>query len=269
MENDERKSLKGKSEVLEENNQNTDIKSTKEEINSKEIEENIKEKKDLEKNRRKEEKKALKKIKKAKREEKRKNRSTFIKLFIGFFKIILILVVACGIFVLGYATRGLHPLEIYPLSLFNNEPNMLLDTNVPDSVSRTDYGIIKNAGESTPIVTLSEHVKIEEVPYKFDVKAPDSAGNVYMNTTYTNNSKYVVKSYKLTLLLKDSNEKVYVISDDTVPVGSTSPNIESFGPKSQKVEDVEVLKYEIVAIGQNNNDVKITYDVKLGKYTVK
>lgn len=290
MENEEKKSVTEEKVVLEQIKDNTE--ETKEEAELKEKGEKIQEKdidkdekntddkkgkEEAEKAKTKEEKKVLKKAEKkakkeankVKREEKRKNRSTLVKFFIGTTKIIVLLVVMGGTFVSGYIVRTVYPLEVYPFTLFNTEFNNSVNTSIQASNEKTDYGIIKNAGEGMLAPTIMDHLKVEELPYKFEVKAPDAAGNVYMNTTYTNNSKYMVKSYKLALLLKDSNQKVYAISDDTVPSGATSPNIESFGPNSQKPEDVEILKYDIVAVGQDGKEVKITYDVKLGNYIVK
>lgn len=93
----------------------------------------------------------------------------------------------------------------------------------------------------------------------------DSIGTVYANITYENNTDKTIVGVEYEVLLKDTNEKVYYVSYDTVLPGETSPIFEGFGPQSGKLEDIEILKL-CVSIG--NDDGTTTYvevDDKLGQ----
>ena len=96
---------------------------------------------------------------------------------------------------------------------------------------------------------------------------PDSIGTVYMEATYTNNSKYPITSYTAKVLLKDTNDTTYLSSFDTVMPGETSPKFETFGPDSQDPNDVEVLTLEVIARTEEGNNLYIDYDFKLGEAT--
>lgn len=130
--------------------------------------------------------------------------------------------------------------------------------------SKTDTG--KNEGQKQE----SEENKADELPiHPDDVKAdikildPDSIGSVYLEATFTNNTEYPIVGYNATVLNKDTNEKSYLSTYDTVMPGEKSPTFEAFGPKTQKEEDYEILKLEIVAKLDNGNELHVDYDFKL------
>ena len=50
----------------------------------------------------------------------------------------------------------------------------------------------------------------EELPFEFEMKKPDSAGNVYIDLTFKNNSKYPITYFNATVLLKDKNAKINI-----------------------------------------------------------
>ena len=114
--------------------------------------------------------------------------------------------------------------------------------------------------EETPPVT------IEELPLNVTILEPDSIGAVYMEATFTNNSKYVIKGFNVTVLLKDKNEKTYLGTYDTVLSGETSPIFESFGPDTRNADDVEYLEYQITVVDENGKEIYLTYDAKLKTY---
>lgn len=70
----------------------------------------------------------------------------------------------------------------------------------------------------------------------------------------------------ITVLLRDSNEKTYFSNYDTVLKGGISPKFETFAPNSGSMNDLEILKYDIIAIKEDGTKVHIEYDVKLGIY---
>lgn len=109
-------------------------------------------------------------------------------------------------------------------------------------------------------------VMIDELPMNVTILEPDSIGNRYMEATFTNNSKYAIKGFNVTVLLKDKNEKTYLGTYDTVTPGETSPKFESFAPATGNSEDIEYLQYEITVINENGEEIYLTYDVKLKTY---
>lgn len=113
-------------------------------------------------------------------------------------------------------------------------------------------------------------VKVEELPYEFTIdEEPDSSDSVYAHYTYTNNSKYPVVGFNLTIHLKDINEKTYASIYDTVMPNETSPSFETFAPKNSNKDDMEFLKLEYnVKNTDNGKEYLITYDYKLKNYDV-
>lgn len=113
-------------------------------------------------------------------------------------------------------------------------------------------------------------VKVEELPYTFKIdEKPDSAGAVYVNFEFENKSKYPVVSFNLTINNKDVNEKSYAGIFDTVMPGEKSAKFETFGPKTSKKEDMEVLKLEYkVKDTENKKEYMFEYDYKLKEYEV-
>lgn len=118
----------------------------------------------------------------------------------------------------------------------------------------------EKSNKETPPVT------IEELPLSVTMLEPDSIGNVYMEATFTNNSKYAIKGFDVTVLLKDKNEKTYLSSYDTVLSGETSPIFQSFGPDTKNPDDVEYLEYQITVVDEDGKEIYLTYDVKLKTY---
>lgn len=110
-------------------------------------------------------------------------------------------------------------------------------------------------------------VTIEELPFEITILEPDSIGNRYMETAFTNNSKVAIKGFNITVLLKDSNEKTYLSNYDTVMPGETSPKFESFAPNTGNKDDLELLKYEITVVNEDGSSTYIEYDTKLKLYS--
>ncbi|NLZ93195.1 MAG: DUF4878 domain-containing protein [Firmicutes bacterium] len=107
----------------------------------------------------------------------------------------------------------------------------------------------------------------DEIPYKIDILEPDSIGSVYMEATFTNNSKYPITGYDMTILLKDKNETSYLMTYDTVMPGETSPKFDGFGPETRKPDDYEVIKLEVSARTEDKKTLFIEYDFKLNEAT--
>ena len=144
------------------------------------------------------------------------------------------------------------------LSLVGCGGNKTVDNNSENNVNAQVEG--ENEEKEQPPVT------IEEVPMNLTILEPDSIGNRYMEATFTNNSKYAIKGFNVTVVLKDKNEKVYLSNYDTVMPGETSPKFETFAPATGNTEDIEYLQYDITVVDENGQEIYLTYDVKLKMY---
>lgn len=140
-----------------------------------------------------------------------------------------------------------------------------------DSANQTV--VINGSGQAAPTTTGSSDtakkqppVTVEELPYELTINPPDSIGNVYMDATYKNNSKKSIVGFEMTVLLKDKNEKVYLMCYDTILPGGTSSKFNTFGPKTQNKNDIEILKYTITVANSDGSKTYIKYDPKLKTY---
>ncbi len=131
-------------------------------------------------------------------------------------------------------------------------PETIAEEKANDEVETKDEEIPINPEDIMPEITILE---------------PDSIGTVYMEATYTNNSKYPITGYSADILLKDQNDTTYLSTYDTVMPGETSPKFESFGPETQDPDDYEILTLEITARTEDGNDLYIEYDFKLNEAT--
>lgn len=138
-------------------------------------------------------------------------------------------------------------------------------------VSETPEGTTGNGEEVSNEVEENAEAEDEPPIYSDDIQTditilePDSIGTVYMEASYTNNSKYPITSYSAKILLKDKNETTYLSTHDTVMPGETSPNFECFGPDTGDPSDYEILGLELRARLDNGKTLSIEYDFKLNE----
>lgn len=146
----------------------------------------------------------------------------------------------------------------------------------PDSAASSESAAPSSSSEvvSTIASTSSSNSKDESVPpldikdivVKInDIAPPDSAGNVHMTACYSNNSSVIIKDISIKVLFKDSNDTAYLSCSDTVLPGETSPNFESFGPKSLLKDDVIFLSCDITILNQDKSETWVSYDNKTGQ----
>lgn len=128
-----------------------------------------------------------------------------------------------------------------------------------DWINATRTVVIGDEKEQPPLT-------IEELPVNFTIKDPDIIGNVYMDATYKNNTDKNIVGFNVTVLLKDSNETTYLCSSDTVLPGETSPNFETFGPKTLNRNDIQFIKYNITIANDDGSKTYLIYDPKLDQY---
>lgn len=127
------------------------------------------------------------------------------------------------------------------------------------TIDNENINKVEEAKEQPPVT-------IEELPVDITILEPNSIGTIYMEATFTNNSKYAIKGFSIEALLKDTNEKTYLSNYDTVMPGETSPKFDSFGPSTGNADDIEVLEYEINVIDEAGEVIYLTYDTKLNTY---
>lgn len=141
-----------------------------------------------------------------------------------------------------------------------DRPEMVADEVVNEEAEEAEEVAAEDSGDQIPIHP-------DDIMMDIIILEPNSIGTVYMEATYTNNSKYPITSYTAKVLLKDTNDTTYLSSFDTVMPGETSPKFETFGPDSQDPNDVEVLTLEVIARTEEGNNLYIDYDFKLGEAT--
>ena len=139
-------------------------------------------------------------------------------------------------------------------------PETVADELAHEEAEEAEDVVVEDDGDQIPIHP-------DEILMDITILEPNSIGTVYMEATYTNNSKYPITSYTAKVLLNDTNDTTYLTSFDTVMPGETSPKFETFGPDSQDPNDVEVLTLEVIARTEEGNNLYIDYDFKLGEAT--
>ena len=139
-------------------------------------------------------------------------------------------------------------------------PETMADELTHEEAEEAEDVVVEDDGDQIPIHP-------DEILMDITILEPNSIGTVYMEATYTNNSKYPITSYTAKVLLNDTNDTTYLTSFDTVMPGETSPKFETFGPDSQDPNDVEVLTLEVIARTEEGNNLYIDYDFKLGEAT--
>lgn len=138
--------------------------------------------------------------------------------------------------------------------------NQQIGQSVTNQQNEEDFKDETNTQDELPIHP-------DEIAPVIKILEPNSIGVVYMEATYTNNSKYPITSYSVKVLLKDKNETAYLSTHDTVMPGETSPSFEAFGPSTQKEEDYEMLTLDVRAKLDNGKTLSIEYDFKLNEAT--
>lgn len=141
--------------------------------------------------------------------------------------------------------------------------------DVPETIAKEKVSNESGGNEDVSAEETTEEIPIhpDDIMMDITILEPDSIGNVYMEATFTNNSKYPITSYSAKVLLKDINDTTYLSTYDTVMPGETSPKFESFGPETQDPDDYEILGLEITARTEDGNSLYIDYDFKLEEAT--
>lgn len=118
--------------------------------------------------------------------------------------------------------------------------------------------------------TTSEKDNFNIDNLSFDLEITKSDSWVQISGSYTNNSKYTITQIIVSYLDTMTNTIVYYGSYDTVLPGETSPLSEgdTIDNMNANMENMKPTKYQINATDSSNNEISITYDAKLDKYTI-
>lgn len=179
-----------------------------------------------------------------------------------------------------------------------NQPNIVYNgvTYVPVNAVATELGNKVQWDKSTRTVTIGNKVStdvksiqqkpvsdvkptqqkpvsdvkyptVEEINFNFNFKEPDSIGIYYVEASYTNLSKFTIKSVTLKFLDANKNETYYLTSLNTVKPSETSPNFKTFAPENGKT-GMQNLVLNIGFIDENGKEHSVDYDYKLNKYNL-
>lgn len=163
----------------------------------------------------------------------------------------------------GYGSAGANAQLMFENGKLTTMSQYGLDYDLGENSSSTD-----NDSSNLPHTTENPPIDATDVYFDITILPPDTIGTIWMEATYKNNSKYPITYLQATVLLKDTNEKVYLSSADTVLPGETSPVFDTFGPKSLKTDDIEFLECIFKIIGDNNTEMFVEWDLKLGTYEI-
>ena len=130
-------------------------------------------------------------------------------------------------------------------------------------VSRNDTTFtIKNKTEESLIDAIP--ITIDEIEL-IDTKCyTDSIGTHWMEAKFKNNSDKIITYISYEYAIDD--ETTYLSSSNTLNPGETSTKEDTFGPKSNKFDDAELLKFSIT-YKEDGEDKFVDYDAKLGEYS--
>ncbi len=80
-----------------------------------------------------------------------------------------------------------------------DRPEMVVDEVVNEEAEEAEDVVVEDDGDQIPIHP-------DDIMMDITILEPNSIGTVYMEATYTNNSKYPITSYTAKVLLKDTNK---------------------------------------------------------------
>lgn len=119
---------------------------------------------------------------------------------------------------------------------------------------------IKGDSNEDEIEMLEIPLKVEELSVDFNINKLEN--NSVLEVQYTNNSRYDISKLVLEIKLKDSDESISLPIDKVVEAGKVSDKYNGKAPTSEKVEDVEILKYKISL----SKGIYMEYDVESNQY---
>lgn len=98
---------------------------------------------------------------------------------------------------------------------------------------------------------------------KLKVKKPDSLGNIYVEATVMNTTNFPLTYFEWTFKDRNSSEKHYLSTYDTIMPGEKSTKMETFGPESGNVDDMDPLTVKFKVRFDKETTLTVSYDYKL------
>lgn len=108
-------------------------------------------------------------------------------------------------------------------------------------------------------------VKIEELPFTFEVQEADVLGNIYAHATYTNNSKMNLTSFSLYYQLPSGAEMGFSSNESVLP-GERSAIFYGPAEVGLTADNVTLITYDIL---DDNYSYYVEYDPKAKSYTAQ
>ena len=109
-------------------------------------------------------------------------------------------------------------------------------------------------------------VKISQLPLDLSTKVGDRFGTVYVHGKFKNNTNFPIVDYSTSIISKDKNLRSHLSTSKRVLPGETSPEFKAFGPKTNTLKDVELVKTTIRMDIGNGKHGRLIYDHKLNTY---
>ena len=123
------------------------------------------------------------------------------------------------------------------------------------------FFIINNKKDTNVQPTAKElPLKVDELPVTLNIV--NNGGKMVLEATYTNNSKETITRLTLDVQLNDTGEVIEISSNEVINPQQSTTIYATKAPSSEKLEDVEVVKYKISLA----NGVYMEYDTKLKQY---
>lgn len=101
------------------------------------------------------------------------------------------------------------------------------------------------------------------IPDNFTIQPANSAGIVYMHGNYVNKTPYNITSYVLYYMDKGTTESSSLNCFETVLAGETSPQLESIGPASGNMDDLQYQSLSLTLQTDEGVEYGVEYDYQL------
>ncbi len=138
-------------------------------------------------------------------------------------------------------------------------------TAVSDSMYTDSYEEGLSDYDLPEVKDVEAPVKIEELPFTFEVQEADVLGNIYVHSTYTNNSKINLTSFSLYYQLPSGAEMGFSSNESVLP-GERSAIFNGPAEVGLTADNVTLITYETT---DDNYTYYVEYDPKAKSYTAQ
>lgn len=136
-----------------------------------------------------------------------------------------------------------------------------------ETEASTTEALTEAATEQAPVVINEVPVRVEEIPFTFDLLDPDEEGKIYYLVTFTNNSTYTVTNLNMGIIEGDS-EKVYYSCSETIRPNEKSTDRTFLA--NEKYLDSEPQITEIdYCISRDDDHYLVFYNYETQEYEIQ